>query len=142
VASAAWPVASGRAARTVFSVTTKGTLTVLHPFTGVSDGANPVAGLSLEGATLYGVASLGGSKGDGTLFRMNVQSPTSSFKVLHNFNGVKQSANPLATPVLAPSASLLGTTEPMQDLFNAFPNSADGGGIYEYCTKNPPSCGN
>lgn len=127
---------------TAFSLTGKETFTVLHTFEGPGDGANPVAGLFLDGATLYGVASLGGSKGDGTLFRMREANPTTSFKVLHDFNGVKQSANPLATPVLAPSGALLGTTEPAQTLLMTVPDTADGGSDYEWCTKNPPSCGN
>jgi uncharacterized repeat protein (TIGR03803 family) len=127
---------------TAFSLTAKGTFTLLHTFLGPSDGANPVAGLLVNGTALYGAASLGGSKGDGTLFKMLLKSPTTSFKVLHDFNGAKESANPLATPAIAPSAALLGTTEPAQQLFNAVPNTAAGGSDWVYCTKNPPSCGN
>lgn len=127
---------------TAFSITKKGILTVLHTFTGVSDGANPAAGLFLDGTLLYGVASLGGAKGDGTLFRLQETSPTTSFKVLHTFSGAKQSANPLSTLVMAPSAALLGTTEPAQVLLEARPDTASGGSGYEWCTKNPPSCGN
>ena len=37
------------------------TFTVIHNFTGGSDGANPLAGFLIDGTTLYGTASSGGS---------------------------------------------------------------------------------
>ncbi len=54
---------------TVFAVNTNGTsFMVLHGFSGGSDGANPTAGLTLSGSTLYGAASGGGNGGSGTIF--------------------------------------------------------------------------
>jgi uncharacterized repeat protein (TIGR03803 family) len=62
---------------TVFQVNTNGTgFTTLHTFTALdanytnSDGANPMAGLVLSGAILYGTASAGGSSDDGTVFSL------------------------------------------------------------------------
>jgi uncharacterized repeat protein (TIGR03803 family) len=129
---------------TLFSLTNAGKITVLHSFAGTTDGANPVAGLLLANnkATLYGAASLGGANGDGTLFSLQLNSPTTTFKVLYTFDGVMQSANPLATPILALSGALLGTTEPSQVLDNVTPDTVEGGSAYSYCTKNPPACGN
>lgn len=128
---------------TIYSLTIAGAVTVLHSFTGASDGANPMAGVFMDAgnSTLYGAASLGGANGDGTLFSLRLTSPTATFKVLHVFDGTKQSANPLATPILAPSSALLGTTEPRQVL-NPIPPVADGGSAYGFCTKNPPVCAN
>jgi uncharacterized repeat protein (TIGR03803 family) len=56
---------------TVFSVTTAGQETVLHNFTGGSDGASPVAGLIVFHGTLYGTTSAGGTNGDGTVFSIS-----------------------------------------------------------------------
>lgn len=56
---------------TVFSVTTDGQETVLHSFTGGSDGAYPVAGLIVVHGTLYGTTSGGGTNGDGTVFSIS-----------------------------------------------------------------------
>jgi len=72
---------SGRG--TVFAVKTDGTgFTNLHSFTTTSgfsstnsDGAYPQAGLILSGNTLYGIARLGGSSGEGTIFSLSLPLP-------------------------------------------------------------------
>src|SRR6202046_5073267 len=46
------------------------TFTVIHNFTGGSDGANPLAGFLIDGTTLYGTASSGGSSRHGVVFAM------------------------------------------------------------------------
>ena len=58
---------------TVFSITPGGTETVLHAFTGGTDGAGPQAALIDVGGTLYGTTEYGGgacsfSQGCGTVF--------------------------------------------------------------------------
>jgi uncharacterized repeat protein (TIGR03803 family) len=59
----------GNAGGTVFSITTSGTLTVLHRFGGSGDGDEPVAGLINVNGTLYGTTRAGGEKGGyGTVF--------------------------------------------------------------------------
>jgi len=67
---------------TIFAISTNGeTFTTLHSFSAAgynssgqdtnSDGANPVAGLVLEGNTLYGTAYVGGTNGQGTVFAIS-----------------------------------------------------------------------
>ncbi len=60
------------------------TFQVLHSFT-ASDGANPQAGLTLVGSTLYGTTRNGGINNDGTVFSMNLDG--SNFQVVHSFSG-------------------------------------------------------
>jgi uncharacterized repeat protein (TIGR03803 family) len=64
---------SGGAAQrgTVFRMTTTGSETVLHSFTGKPDGTTPDAGLIFSGA-LYGTTKSGGTHSEGTVF---TQSP-------------------------------------------------------------------
>ncbi len=82
---------------TVFAVNTDGTgFTNLHSFTAVginsdgvgtnSDGAFPFAGLVLSNNTLYGTAPQGGSSGQGTVFKVNIDG--SDFTTLHAFTAV------------------------------------------------------
>ena len=75
---------------TVFRVKTDGTgFTNLHTFSSPSDistntdGANPAAGLTLSGDTLFGVASHGGFYGNGTVFKMKTDG--SGFSNIYNF---------------------------------------------------------
>jgi uncharacterized repeat protein (TIGR03803 family) len=74
---------------TAFRVKTDGSdFTTLHNFTARtsitnSDGADPVAGLTLSGNTLYGAAALGGVWDSGTLFALNTDG--TGFTVLHSF---------------------------------------------------------
>ncbi len=88
-----------------------GSVTVLASFNG-SNGANPQAGLTLSGNTLYGTTSLGGNlslnsgDGDGTVFSLPLSggSPT----VLASFNG-SNGAEPYAGLTLSGN-TLYGTT--------------------------------
>jgi uncharacterized repeat protein (TIGR03803 family) len=78
---------------TVFKVNTDGTgFTNLHYFTATtgaypnvtnSDGAFPNAGLILSGNTLYGIASSGGTNGNGTVFAVNTDG--TGFTIAHIF---------------------------------------------------------
>ena len=105
----------------VFAVNTDGSaFSDLYSFTALdaatsttnSDGANPRAGLSLSGNTLYGVAQFGGLAGNGTLFALNTNG--SGFIVLHTFT-----ANPSYTNtdgvwpsgLIAAGTTLYGTAE-------------------------------
>ena len=90
----------------VFAVNTDVTgFTNLHSFTGVSDGANPYAGLFLSGNTLYGTAGAGGSAGNGAVFAINTNG--TGFTNLHSFTGVSDGANPKA--VILSGNTLYGT---------------------------------
>ena len=80
----------------VFQVTTAGNVTTLHSFcstTGCSDGEYSYA-VPVQGAdgNFYGTTYLGGSKGDGTVFKM---SPSGALKTLHSFAG-SDGSQPLA----------------------------------------------
>src|ERR1035441_6388662 len=57
---------------TVFSVSTNGSgFTILHTFTGGTDGYSPLGGLILSGTNLYGTAYMGGSSNSGTVFALS-----------------------------------------------------------------------
>jgi uncharacterized repeat protein (TIGR03803 family) len=57
---------------TIFRITPQGVFATLHNFSG-SDGANPLAGLVQDtDGSLYGNTTFGGSRDDGTIFRLNV----------------------------------------------------------------------
>jgi uncharacterized repeat protein (TIGR03803 family) len=81
------------------------TFTTLHSFMG-SDGANPYAGVTLSGNTLYGTTYAGGSSGEGTVFRVNTDG--TDFTNLHNFT-YGDGAEPLAGVILS-DTTLYGTT--------------------------------
>jgi uncharacterized repeat protein (TIGR03803 family) len=103
---------------TVFAVNIDGGgFTTLHSFTAFgsgpetnSDGAGPLAGLVLSGATLYGTAASGGNAGLGTVFAVNIN--TLAFTNLHSFSAYPSpdGADPVAGLVLS-SNILYGTTE-------------------------------
>ncbi len=86
------------------------TLMVLHSFAGEpTDGARPYqAELTLVGSTLYGTTNLGGSSGDGTIFKLNTDG--SGYTVLHSFaGGPNDGDGPLGDVTVAGSV-LYGTT--------------------------------
>jgi uncharacterized repeat protein (TIGR03803 family) len=70
---------------TVFKLAPDGTETVLHSFTGGSDGSYPDAGLIIKGKNLYGTTYYGGSgESDGTVFQVTTDGTET---VLHSFDG-------------------------------------------------------
>ena len=78
----------------MFTMNTDGTdFTNLHVFTAMggplktnSDGARPLAALTISGNTLYGTTLQGGSSGSGTVFAIN--SNGTGFTNLHNFTAL------------------------------------------------------
>ncbi len=110
--------AGGTAGRgTLYRILVDGTgFEVLHEFPAVNadspyandDGAAPVAGLTNgDDGFLYGVASLGGNYGVGTLFSISTTGLV--FKVLHDFQA-ETGANPSGALILAGDSLLYGTT--------------------------------
>jgi uncharacterized repeat protein (TIGR03803 family) len=83
---------SGSGCGTVFKLAPNGKLTVLHTFTGGSDGANPVALVRDAAGNLIGTASYGGDPdctvgglpGCGVVFRLDAKR---ELTVLHTFTG-------------------------------------------------------
>ncbi|HEX5398316.1 MAG TPA: choice-of-anchor tandem repeat GloVer-containing protein [Verrucomicrobiae bacterium] len=102
-------------AGTVFAVKAGTTnLIVLHHFTSLNpvtyvnnDGATPTGPLVLADNLLYGSTTYGGLSGYGVIFQ--IETNGSNFRVLHNFSGGTNSANPYGTLVLAGNR-LYGTT--------------------------------
>src|SRR5205814_9047157 len=99
----------GSIAGTVFKINSDGTgFAVLKMFTNSVGGRNPAGGLVLSGSTLYGTTELGGSTGNGTVFKVNTDG--SGYAVLKNFgDSVSDGSAPLASLVLLGS-TLYGTT--------------------------------
>lgn len=92
----------------VFKVAPNGTETVLHTFTGSSDGANPYTGLVRDKkGNLYGTTQKGGSSNKGTVFKVATDGTES---VLHAFSGGSDGALPVAGLLMDKSGSLYGTT--------------------------------
>jgi hypothetical protein len=108
------------------------TFGVLHTFTGGSDGAKPVAGLTMDSAgNMYGTAEYGGETfcylGCGTVFQLKRQGSQWTFNVIYTFQGGADGQNPKARVVFGPDGTLYGTTTSSEDpqiggtLFNLKP---------------------
>ncbi len=72
------------------------------------DGANPLAGLTLSGGTLYGTTYLGGYFGYGTMFAVSTNG--TGFSVLHTFIGGNDGAEIVAGLKLS-NNTLFGTSQ-------------------------------
>ncbi len=82
--------------------------TVLYNFLGKPDGANPVAGVTLDAAgNIYGTTDNGGSSGLGTVFKL---APDGKETVLYSFAGQAEGANPYAGLVRGKKGYLYGAT--------------------------------
>jgi uncharacterized repeat protein (TIGR03803 family) len=88
--------------------------TVLHEFTGGSDGAYPYGGMVPgSGGVLYGSTDGGGASGDGTVFSLTPPAaPGGSWTetVLYSFTGVSDGATPYAGVAISKGGVLYGTT--------------------------------
>jgi uncharacterized repeat protein (TIGR03803 family) len=92
---------------TVFQLDSSGTLTVLHSFTGGSDGAYPEAGLIADTVgNLYGT-TYGGGGGQGTVFQVTL---SGALTVLHSFTGGSDGGRPVADLLSDAAGNLYGTT--------------------------------
>ncbi len=86
------------------------TFTVLHSFTGGQDGANPLAGLTMDQAgNLYGTASLGGV-GNGTVFKLAHRGSSWILNPLYQFQGLPDGFFPEARVTIAADGTLYGST--------------------------------
>ena len=109
----------------VFKMTTNGAnFVILHSFTNSPDGKNPVGTLVLNGATLYGVTTAGGTAGAGTVFKMNTNG--SGFSIIHSFTNNPDGSSPMAGVIFVSNA-LYGTTE--------FGGNTNGGTIFRLGTN-------
>jgi uncharacterized repeat protein (TIGR03803 family) len=91
----------------VFKLNAAGQETLLHTFTGGTDGGLPTAGVIRDAAgNLYGNTLLGGVLGAGVVFEV-----TSAGQeiVLHSFTGGDDGGYPFETPLtLGPAGNLFG----------------------------------
>lgn len=87
------------------------TFTVLHTFSGGSDGAHPEVGLTMDRAgNLYGTTTDGGSTFQGTVFKLARKSGAWTFQTLYSFKGGTDGANPQGRVAIGPDGTLYGTT--------------------------------
>ena len=81
---------------------------VIHNFTGGTDGGNPLNGLVLgAGAYMYGTTSAGGAYGNGTVFRL---SPTGILTTIYAFKGGADGSSPQSFIIQDSQGLLYGTT--------------------------------
>jgi len=98
-------------AGTLFTIHTDGThFKILQHFgkPGTNDGINPFGSLLLNGTTLYGTTRLGGSKGNGTVFRINTDG--TSYDRIWEFQPAPDAAKPIDNVILVDN-TLFGMTE-------------------------------
>jgi uncharacterized repeat protein (TIGR03803 family) len=87
------------------------TFSVLHYFTGGSDGEFPFAGVTIgPGGVLYGTTS-GSENNDGTVFKLSQVNSSWVFSPLYEFTGGSNGRNPLGGVLIGPNGTLYGTTE-------------------------------
>jgi uncharacterized repeat protein (TIGR03803 family) len=93
---------------TVFRLTPAGKESVLHSFTGGSDGNGPQAGLIADAAgNLYGTTQAGGYAGYGVVFEITRKGVE---HVLYAFKGSPDGAYPLSSLIADSAGNLYGTT--------------------------------
>ncbi|MGA2686713.1 MAG: choice-of-anchor tandem repeat GloVer-containing protein [Candidatus Korobacteraceae bacterium] len=86
------------------------TFAVLHNFTGGQDGANPLAGVSMDRVgNLYGTASLG-ALGYGTVYKLALHGTGWVLTPLYQFRGGSDGFYPEARVIVGPDGRLYGTT--------------------------------
>ncbi len=87
------------------------TFSVIHHFTGATDGSAPRAGLTMDAAgNLYGTASQGGTANHGAAFRLRPVNSGWIFSPLYSFQGEPDGATPLTRVTFGPDGALYGTT--------------------------------
>jgi uncharacterized repeat protein (TIGR03803 family) len=95
---------------TIFTITTAGTLTTLHQFSGtngVADGTGPNI-LLPSGSSFIGSTALGGTNNEGTIFTIT---PAGTLTTIHQFSGTNGVADGLEPVVsFANGANFIGST--------------------------------
>jgi len=89
------------------------TETVLHSFTGATDGGTPNGALALKGTSLYGTTPIGGASGNGTVFELSAPTKKGhgwTYSLLYSFAAGTDGADPAAGVVFNKSGALFGTT--------------------------------
>lgn len=129
-----------------FKLTTTGTETIVHNFTGDPDGANPYGGMT---ANPFGATTKGGTSNLGAVFKLSA----TGTKVLYNFTGAPgDGAYPYAGLIEDTQGNLYGTTSAggafnagavfkldkagVETLLYSFTGGADGGTPYGGLLRN------
>ena len=85
--------------------------TVLHSFSGGTDGSYPVAAMIADkSGNLYGTTRYGGANGQGTVFELTKSNGTWNETILYSFAGGNDGASPAASVVMDSAGNLYGTT--------------------------------
>jgi uncharacterized repeat protein (TIGR03803 family) len=90
------------------------TYKVIHNFTGVgNDGATPYGGPILDSSgNLYGTTYLGGSTGNGSVYKMSPNGSSWTYSSLYSFKGITDGSGPaFGSLAMAGGRALFGTTE-------------------------------
>jgi uncharacterized repeat protein (TIGR03803 family) len=82
------------------------TLTTLYQFTGQTDGSTPQAALVYQNGSLFGITVLGGTTGNGTVFK--IDPATGAYSLLYNFQGGTDGAAP--SILIGKAGTLYGAT--------------------------------
>lgn len=91
---------------TVFKITPAGVETVLHSFSGGSDGSSPVAGvIQANDGNFYGTTWSGGANNEGTVFELTRAGVET---VLYSFTGVADGQGPTAGLIQAKDGNFYG----------------------------------
>ncbi|HEY1612886.1 MAG TPA: choice-of-anchor tandem repeat GloVer-containing protein [Rhizomicrobium sp.] len=97
---------------TVFLVSPRRQETVLHAFSGGSDGGNPYGGVFVDSSgNAYGTTAGGGASDSGVIFKLDANSAEA---VLYNFCSLQNctdGAFPQAAPIMDGDGNLYGTTQ-------------------------------
>ena len=102
----------------IFKLDKNGRETVLHAFTGGTDGSDPNGSLVHDGTgNLYGVASEGGADNHGTVFKID---GAGSFSVLYSFTGGTDGGGPEGPLVLDAAGNLYGENTFGGDLISCY----------------------
>jgi uncharacterized repeat protein (TIGR03803 family) len=87
------------------------TQTILHTFTGGSDGTNPLGTLLVDpSGAIYGTTSEGGTSNNGTVYRLTRTGNRWTHTVIYNFPGGASGRFPFAGVIRDPAGNLYGTT--------------------------------
>lgn len=95
----------------IFKLDTSNHISVLHTFTGGSDGADPNGLLMDKSGALYGTAFGGGDEnGDGTVFEFSQLARPHRFNLLYTFTGGLDGSGPDGGLVTDSTGAFFGTT--------------------------------
>jgi uncharacterized repeat protein (TIGR03803 family) len=110
----------------VYKLDTAGNETVLHSFTGGTDGDNPFAGVIRDSeGNLYGTTRYGGTANAGVAYRLDAAGQET---VLYSFTGGADGGYPYAGVIRDSAGNLYGTT------FSGGVGAADAGVVYKLDT--------